>query len=170
MTAKTAAEVIALIRADSPDATADQIRAALEDGEALTALGITDDDQQAVEEAHASIKEDEMKSIKRSRPRPTIPAKIEEVETKEDFAAITPASGWGISFPAEYINKNTGNVIAFGKPMANGKYACSTRVKQNYIDMKTMVFGFVQHPAHGLIAVSKQEFEALGLPEVVVRA
>ncbi|NLA67977.1 MAG: hypothetical protein GX856_07015 [Gammaproteobacteria bacterium] len=55
MTAKTAAEVIALIRADSPDATADQIRDALEDGAALAALGITDDDQEAVEEAHASL-------------------------------------------------------------------------------------------------------------------
>ena len=55
MTAKTASEVLDLIRADSPDATPAQIRAALEDGAALAALGITDDDQEAVEEAHASI-------------------------------------------------------------------------------------------------------------------
>lgn len=48
---KTAAEIIEMIRSEGADTDRDVIYV-LEDGAALLALGITDDDQESVEEAH----------------------------------------------------------------------------------------------------------------------
>lgn len=49
-------EVIQTIRDSAfEELTLRQILAVLEDGEALTNLGFTDDDQEAIEEAHDSI-------------------------------------------------------------------------------------------------------------------
>ena len=50
-----ALEVIEAIKAAVPDVDARGILAALEDGAALAALGITDSDQDAVEDAHDII-------------------------------------------------------------------------------------------------------------------
>jgi len=51
----TAIEIIEAIKADVQGIDAQGIKTALEDGAALAALGITDDDTEAVEEAHAII-------------------------------------------------------------------------------------------------------------------
>lgn len=87
--------------------------------------------------------------------------------SNQDFSVITKAEGWGISFPPDYIVD--GNYLAFGTPMPNGSHACSERVVANWKRNHTKVFAFVEHPEHGLIAVSPKEFEALGLAEVIVR-
>lgn len=50
-----AQQIIEAIRETTTDLS--DIKAALEDGTALAAIGVTDDDQEAVEEAHAQIKE-----------------------------------------------------------------------------------------------------------------
>jgi len=50
----TAQDIIDTIKAAGAD-TAKAIRDVLEDGQALAELGITDDDQEAVEEAHALV-------------------------------------------------------------------------------------------------------------------
>lgn len=47
-----ALDIIATIRADVAGITDAQVMATLEDGAALAELGITDADQEAVEEAH----------------------------------------------------------------------------------------------------------------------
>lgn len=51
----TAQDIISMIRADAPAADLATVKAALEDGAALAALGITDADQEAVEDAHRQI-------------------------------------------------------------------------------------------------------------------
>lgn len=48
----TALDIITTIRAQVAGITDAQVMATLEDGAALAALGITDEDQEAVEEAH----------------------------------------------------------------------------------------------------------------------
>jgi len=53
--AGTAGGIIDAIRADTPSISIKGIKDALEDGAALAALGIGDDDQEAVEEAHVLI-------------------------------------------------------------------------------------------------------------------
>jgi hypothetical protein len=52
---KSAEQVIETIKESLEDATREDIRFALEDGEALTALGFCDDDQEAIECAHDMI-------------------------------------------------------------------------------------------------------------------
>ena len=47
-----AQDIIASVRADVPGITDADAMRVLEDGEALAALGITDEDQESVEEAH----------------------------------------------------------------------------------------------------------------------
>lgn len=51
---KTAQDIIDLIKEAGAE-DAQSIRAVLEDGAALLALGITDEDQEAVEEAHFMV-------------------------------------------------------------------------------------------------------------------
>lgn len=51
---KSAQDIIQIIR-DAGAEDAQAIRDTLEDGATLAALGITDDDQEAVEEAHAMV-------------------------------------------------------------------------------------------------------------------
>lgn len=52
---RTDLDVIELIKAQGPGITDKQIVETLEDGAALAALGLTDDDQTAIEGAHAVI-------------------------------------------------------------------------------------------------------------------
>lgn len=51
----TGKQIIQAIRTYDPGICPDAVKDALEDGAALRALGITDEDQDAVEEAHAII-------------------------------------------------------------------------------------------------------------------
>lgn len=51
----TALDVLKTIRLDHPDLTPAEILAVLEDGAALAALGFTDEDQEAIEEAHHDL-------------------------------------------------------------------------------------------------------------------
>lgn len=52
---KTAQQIIDLIRSETQGVTDKGIADALLDGEALRALGITDEDQSAVEEAYSLV-------------------------------------------------------------------------------------------------------------------
>jgi hypothetical protein len=91
------------------------------------------------------------------------------IETQEeDFSIIEIAEGWGISFRPEYHTPN--GILSFGTPEEGGKYPCTKRVADNYIERHSRIFAFVEHPEHGLIAVSKPELDALGLAEIEVRS
>lgn len=51
----TALDVLKTIRLDHPDLTPAELLTVLEDGAALAALGFTDEDQEAIEEAHHDL-------------------------------------------------------------------------------------------------------------------
>lgn len=86
----------------------------------------------------------------------------------ENFAEIKVSAEWRIDFSV--IDWTIDGVqTSLGTPTRGGKYACSERVAHRYEKTRSRVFAFVEHPGHGLIAVSPQEFNALGLKEIVVQ-
>lgn len=90
------------------------------------------------------------------------------VQPAPDYSKVELADGWGIDFsrPDFY---HAGSPRSFGTPQRGGKYPCSVRVVERYEKSHSKVFAFVEHPELGLIAVTREEFEALELVEVVIR-